>query len=123
MFPTDTWLWSYVFANAFQIAPAPCFPRIRGCGAAALFHRPVVSTACGVRFHFIRRTPHDVHAAPVSLPSRDAVSIVFVGVSNEAVMLFLKIVLRQVRIAAAPQPELLDELFALFVGIQLQEGV
>jgi len=38
-------------------------------------------------------------------------------------MLFFKIVLRQVGIAAAPQPELLDELLALFVGIQLKESV
>ena len=47
----------------------------------------------------------------------------FVGVGDAAVVLFFKIVLRQVRIAAAAQPELLDELFALFVGIQLQEGI
>src|SRR6266581_2838783 len=43
--------------------------------------------------------------------------------SLAAVMLFLKIVLRQIRIAAAPQPELLDELLALFVGIELKKGV
>ncbi len=47
----------------------------------------------------------------------------FVGVGDAAVVLFLKIVVWQVGIAAATQPELLDELFALFVGIQLKEGI
>ena len=112
-----------VFADAFQVPPPPGFPRISARRAAALFHRPVVRAARGVRFHFIRRAPHDVHAAAIGLPSRDAGSIVFVGVSNPAVMLFLKVVLWKVGIAAAPQPELLDELLALFVGIQLQESI
>ncbi len=47
----------------------------------------------------------------------------FVGISNPAVMLFLKVVFREVGIAAAPQPELLDELLALFVSIQLKESI
>ena len=45
----------------------------------------------------------------------------FVRVSDPPVVLFLKIVFRQIRVAAAPQPELLDELFALFAGAQLQK--
>ncbi len=47
----------------------------------------------------------------------------FVGVGDSAVMLFFKIVLRKVGIAAAAQPKLLNELFAFFVGVQLQESV
>ena len=46
-----------------------------------------------------------------------------VGIGDAAVMLFLEIVLRKVRIAAATEPELLDELLALFVGIELKEGI
>src|SRR5438132_1535896 len=61
-----------VFADAFQVPPPPGFPRISARRAAALFHRPVVRAARGVRFHFIRRAPHDVHAAAIGLPSRDA---------------------------------------------------
>ena len=34
-----------VFPDAFQIAPAPGFPGIRGSGASAFFHRPVVRAA------------------------------------------------------------------------------
>ena len=44
-----------------------------------------------------------------------------VRVRNAAVVLFLKVVFRKVRIAASPQPELLDELFALFARAQLQK--
>src|SRR3981189_421542 len=46
-----------------------------------------------------------------------------VGVGNAAVVLFFEIILRQIGVAAAPEPELLDELLALFVGIQLEESV
>ena len=47
----------------------------------------------------------------------------FVGVSDAAVMLFFEIVVRKVGIAAAAKPKLLDELLALFVGIELKKGV
>jgi len=40
---------------------------------------------------------------------------VFVGVRNAAVVLFFEIVVREIGIAAAPEPELLDELLALLV--------
>ena len=46
-----------------------------------------------------------------------------VGVGDAAVMLFLEIVFREVGVTAAPEPELLDKLLALFVGIQLKESV
>ena len=44
-----------------------------------------------------------------------------VRIGDAPIMLFLKIVIRQIRIAAAPQPELLDKLFAFFVRRQLQK--
>src|SRR5438552_716869 len=46
---------NYVFADAFQVPPPPGFPRISARRAAALFHRPVVRAARGVRFLFIFR--------------------------------------------------------------------
>ena len=46
-----------------------------------------------------------------------------VGIGDAAIVLFFKIVVGQIRIRAAAQPELLDELFALFVGRELQEGL
>ena len=68
-------------------------------------------------------TPHDVHAAAISLPSRNTRSIMLVGIGDAAIVLFFKLVVGQVRIGAAAQPELLDELFALFVGRELQKGI
>ena len=44
-----------------------------------------------------------------------------IGVSDPAIVFFFERVLRRIRIRVAPQPELLDELFALFVGLQSQE--
>ena len=45
-----------------------------------------------------------------------------VGVCDAAVVLFLKLVLFGVRGGVAPQPELFDKLFALFVRSQALEG-
>src|SRR5271165_1692904 len=111
-----------VLANSFQIAPAPGFPGI-GCGGTpALFHRPVVSSTHGMRVHLIGRAPHDVHAAAIGLPTRNAGGIMLVGVCDATVVLFFKVVIREVGITAPPKPELLDSLLALFVGIKLKEG-
>src|SRR5260370_28029835 len=76
-----------------------------------------------MRFHFIRRAPHDVHAAAIRLPSGNSRSEMLVGIGDTAVVLFFEIIVRKIRIAAAAQPELLDELLALFVGFQLQESL
>ena len=69
--------------------------------------------------HFVGGAPHDVSPSAVSLPSWNAGGIVLVGVSDATIVLLFKIVFREVGIAAAPQPKLLDKLFALFVGIEL----
>ena len=45
-----------------------------------------------------------------------------VGVGDAAVVLFLEFVFYGVGRGIAAQPELLDELLALFVGVQLLEG-
>src|SRR5258708_30844726 len=74
-----------------------------------------------MRIYLVRRAPNDVSAPAVGLPPGNSRSIMFVGVSDSAIVLFLKIVFRQIRIAAAPQPELLDKLFALFASAQLQK--
>ena len=46
-----------------------------------------------------------------------------VGVGDAAVVLFLEFVLFGVGRGIAPQPELLDELLAFFVGIELLESL
>ena len=72
---------------------------------------------------FVRRTVRDVDAAAVGLPSGNARGELLVGVGDTAVVLFLVFVLDGVRRGIAPQPELLDELLALFVGLQPLESL
>src|SRR5689334_6835377 len=76
-----------VFAYAFEVAPAPGFKRIGGGRTPTLFHGPIISATCGVRFHLISGPPHDVHASAVGLPPRDARSKVLIGIRDSAVML------------------------------------
>ena len=73
-------------------------------------------------FDFVRRAVRDVDAAAVGLPARDARGVVLVGVGDAAVVLFLELVLDGIGRGVAAQPELLDELLALFVGLQPLEG-
>src|SRR5262249_16449576 len=91
-------------------------------GAATFFHRAVIGAARRVRLDFVGRAPHDVHAAAVSLPAGNSGSVMFVGVSDAPVVLLFEIVVGQIRVTAAAQPELLDELLALFGGFVLQES-
>ena len=75
-----------------------------------------------MRIDFVWRAPHDVDAAAIGFPARDARGVVLVGIGDAAVVLFLKGILGRIRVRIAAQPELLDKLFALFVGLQAEEG-
>src|SRR6266481_1056916 len=75
-----------------------------------------------MRFNFIGLAPHDVDAAAVRFPSGNAGSEAFVRIGNAAIVFFLKGVFGEIRIGVAPLPELLDELFALFVGGKLEKS-
>ena len=110
-----------VVADAFDVAVAPLLERIGGGFAAAFFHGPLVGAAGGMRFDFVRRPVHDVDAAAVGLPAGDARSVMLVGVRDAPVVLFLELVFFGVGRGIAAQPELLDELLALFVGAQALE--
>jgi hypothetical protein len=68
-----------------------------------------------VRINLIGGAIHDVDATAVRLPSGNTRREVFVGVSDAAVVLFFVFVFDRVRGGIAPEPELLDELIALFV--------
>ena len=76
-----------------------------------------------MRLDFIRRAVDDVDAAAIRLPSGNAGGETLVGVGDAAVVLFLELVFLGVGRGIAPQPELLDELLALFVGAQALEGL
>src|SRR3989442_15085744 len=110
-----------IFSDVLQVAIAPLLPGIRACGAAAFFHRPVVRPAGRMGIYFIGRAPDDVHAAAVRFPTGDAGSVMLVGISNAAIVLLFEIVIREVRIAAAAQPKLFNELLALFVRRELEK--
>ena len=71
---------------------------------------------------FVGRAEGDVDTATVQLPAGGARSEMFVGVRDAAVMLFFELVFNGVRGGIAAEPELLDELFALLVGVELLEG-
>src|SRR5439155_23266248 len=75
-----------------------------------------------MRLDLIRRAKGNVHAAAVGLPSGDAGGEMLVGISDAAVVLFFVFVLFGVGGGIAAQPELLDELVALFVVGELHEG-
>ena len=70
----------------------------------------------------IGRAPHDVDAAAIGPPARHAGGEMLVGVGDAAVVFFLVFVLRRVGRGIAAQPELLDELVALFVVGELLKG-
>src|SRR5260370_37473507 len=46
-----------------------------------------------------------------------------IGIRDAAIVFFFKVIVGQVGIVASTQPELLDELLALFVRFQLQESL
>ena len=75
-----------------------------------------------MRLDLVRRSVRDVDAAAVGLPAGNAGGVMLVGVGDAAVVLFLELVLDGVRRGIAAQPELLDELLALFVGVQALPG-
>src|SRR5207245_566609 len=64
-----------------------------------------------------------VGAPAIGLPSGDAGREMLVRVRDAPIMLFLKFVLQRVGRGIAAQPELLDEIVALFVVRELLEGV
>src|ERR1043165_8423429 len=111
-----------VAAHALDVAVAPLFARERRRRAAAFLGRPFVAAAAGMRFLFVGRTVRNVHAAAVGLPTGDARREILIGVGDAAVVLFLELVFHRVRGGVAAQPEVLDELLALFIGLQPLEG-
>src|SRR5208337_94065 len=70
---------------------------------------------------FVGFTPDDVDAPAIRLPARDPGSEMLIGVGDAAIVLFLEIIVRQIGVAAAAQPELLDELLAFFACFQLEK--
>src|SRR2546423_8367591 len=75
-----------------------------------------------MRLKLVGLAVHDIDAASVGLPSRNAGSVVLVGIGYTLVILLAVLVLVRVRVWIAPAPEKLYEVLALFVCGQLFEG-
>src|SRR5208282_22770 len=110
-----------VFTHALEVAVAPIFVRIRRSGPAALIHGPVPVSAGRMGIHFVRGAPHDVDLAPVGFPTRDAGSVVLVGVGDAAIVFLFEGVFRRIGVGITALPERLDELLAFFVCRKVQE--
>ena len=110
-----------VRADAFEIAVSPLLKGIGRRLAATFFGGALIGAAGGMRFDLVGWPVHDVNAAAIGFPSRDARRIVVVGIGDAAVVLFLEFVLDGIGRRIPPQPELLDELLTLFVSVQALE--
>src|SRR3972149_7839136 len=95
----------------------------RGGGAAAFFDRPLVVAAGRVRIDLVGWAVHDVDAAAIGFPARYAAGKMLVGVSDAAIVFFLVVIGEGFRIGVAAQPELLDELLALFIILEASEDL
>ena len=76
-----------------------------------------------MRLNRIRWAEGNVHVAAIRLPSRLARGIMVIRILNAPIMLFAEFIVGGVGIGIAPQPELLDERFALLVIAQVLEGL
>src|SRR5690348_10375179 len=95
----------YFLSDAFNVAIPPLLERESGSLAPTLFHRAFIGATRGMRLDFIRLAEHNVNAAAIGLPTRDASSKMLVGVGNALVVFFLELVLFGVRRGIAALPE------------------
>src|SRR5882762_3067406 len=73
-------------------------------------------------FYFVSRAPHDVHAAAIGFPAGNSRCKVLIGISDATVVFLFEIVVGKIGIIATAKPKLLNELLALFIGVELQES-
>ena len=105
--------------DSFEITVSPIFKREGRRLATAFGHGPLITSARGMRLDLVGLAVHDVDAAPVRFPARNAGGEMLIGVGNSLVVLFFVFVLFRVRSGIATLPESLDERIALFVVAQL----
>src|SRR5262245_14719597 len=71
-----------------------------------------------MRFDLIGLAEHNVDAPAISLPPRDTASVFLVWISDSLIIFLAILVYISIGIGIAPEPELLDELFALFIRLE-----
>ena len=107
-----------VRADSFKVPVPPDLERIGRRRPSSFPDWAIVAATGGVRFDLIWLAKHDVDPAPIGLPSRDTAGVLLVGIGDPLVILLAVLVDIRVGIRIAAQPELLDELLALVVGLQ-----
>src|SRR6185312_8630188 len=101
----------------------PVLERVGRRLAAALFHGPLITAARRMRIDLIRGAILDVDHPAVGFPTRDSGSIVVVRVGDTAVQFFFIFVFFGIRRRIAALPEILNELFAFFVRLQMLKSL
>src|SRR6266850_6285132 len=112
----------HVFADAFHVPVTPGFKWVGGRRTATFFHGAIVGATSGMGFYFVGRAPHDVHAPAISFPTGNSRSVMLIGIGDATIVFLFEIVVGKIGIIAAAKPKLLDELLALFIGVELQES-
>src|SRR5262245_8775573 len=93
-----------------------------GCRTpATLIVWPFVCTTRGMGLDRIRFSPLDVDTPAIRFPTGNTGCKLFVGIRDTLVIFLAVFVFLSVRIGIAPTPEILDKIFALFVGRQRHE--
>src|SRR6266446_5013337 len=112
-----------VVADPVDVTVAPLLERVGRSGSAAFLNRTLVGAAGRVRLGLVGRAVLDVDHAAVGLPSGNSGSEPLVGIGDAAVMLFAILVLFGIGSGVAAEPELLNELLSLLVGLESREGL
>src|SRR2546422_566934 len=74
-------------------------------------------------FGLVGFAPHDIDAAAIGFPSRNAGSEMLVGIGDALVIFLAILVFVGVGIGVPSPPKLLDKALALIVGLELLEGL
>src|SRR6185437_10641154 len=112
-----------VAADALKVAVPPVLEGIGRGFAAAFFHRTLIAATRRMRIDLIRRAVLDINHSAVGFPAGNTGSIMVVRVSDTAVDFLFVLVFFRVGCRIAALPEVLNELFAFFVGLQMLESL
>src|SRR5262249_39562556 len=109
--------------SAQDVSIEPALEWISRSRAPAFRKVSLISATCGVRFNLIRLAVFQIDATAVGLIAGNARAEVFVHVGHAFVIFLAKLVRFGVGIGIVFMPDERDELFTLFIGLQLLPGI